>query len=441
MTTATTTLKSRSFPTGILLVLTWALTLTDTLQLADTRLAATVLVWSFIAIEFTRLTKKQRTPVVALMAAGSAFGLWAWWETDQLDLFGLLDEHIKLAMLLTAVSFIRLATKVHAGGKTRGMKSFAATLGGMHLFSSVANFSSLFLFGDQVRQNQSNGAQLNPLSYRLLTRGFSLAVFWSPFLSMIPLVLELVPGVEMGKVYPWALAIVAFGFAVTLIEARIRNHDDLTPYQGYPITLSSLALPVLLIATLLLVHQLLPDLPMLVIISTVAVAVPLLWILLLKGATETSGKIQNHITEQLPNTRPEISLFLAAGFLAAGVKTCIAAGLISSPFGDTSALVASLVMLLIFAISCLGIHQFALVAIFAGLMAHNTVTPNQMAIAYMMGVSLAMSGSLFSGVNIIIHNQFKVPNRAMLRDNMPYSIIMLIFGVAILFTMEANGVR
>ncbi len=441
MTTATTTLKSRSFPTGILLVLTWALTLTDTLQLADTRLAATVLVWSFIAIEFTRLTKKQRTPVVALMAAGSAFGVWAWWETGELDLFGLLDEHIKLAMLLTAVSFIRLATKVHAGGKTRGMKSFAATLGGMHLFSSVANFSSLFLFGDQVRQNQSNGAQLSPLSYRLLTRGFSLAVFWSPFLSMIPLVLELVPGVEMSKVYPWALAIVAFGFAVTLIEARIRNHDDLTPYQGYPITLSSLALPVLLIATLLLVHQVLPDLPMLVIISTVAVAVPLLWILLLKGAAETGGKIQNHITEQLPNTRPEISLFLAAGFLAAGVKTCIAAGLISSPFGDTSALVASLVMLLIFAISCLGIHQFALVAIFAGLMAHNTVTPNQMAIAYMMGVSLAMSGSLFSGVNIIIHNQFKVPNRAMLRDNMPYSIIMLLFGTAILFTMEANGVR
>ncbi len=74
-------------------------------------------------------------------------------------------------------------------------------------------------------------------------------------------------------------------------------------------------------------------------------------------------------------------------------------------------------------------------------MAHNTVTPNQMAIAYMMGVSLAMSGSLFSGVNIIIHNQFTVPNRAMLRDNMPYSIIMLLFGTAILFTMEANGVR
>ena len=440
MTTVTSTLN-KPLPTGILLVLTWALTLVDTLQLADTRDAATVLVWSFIAIEFTRMTRKQRTPVTALMAAGAGFGIWAWWETGQLNLMSLLDEHIKLAMLLTAVSFIRLATKVHAGGKNTGFKSFAATFGGMHLFSSVANFSSLFLFGDQVRKTQSNGAQLNPLSYRLLTRGFSLAIFWSPFLSMIPLILELVPGVEMGKVYPWALTIVAFGFLLTLAEARWRNDDELTTYQGYPITLSSLALPVLLIATLLLVHQLLPDLPMLVVISTVAVAIPLIWLLVLKGAGETTQKVQTHIREQLPNTRPEISLFLAAGFLAAGVKACIAAGLIHSPFGDTNALVAASVMLLIFVISSLGIHQFALVAIFAGLMAHNTVTPHLMAIAYMMGVSLAMSGSLFSGVNIIIHNQFKVPNRAMLRDNMPYSIIMLLFATGILFIMEANGVR
>lgn len=441
MTTATTTLHSKQLPTGLLLVLTWALTLADTLHLAETRQAATVLVWLFIAIEFTRMTAKQRTPVVALMAAGSAFGLWAWWETGELDLMGLLDEHIKLAMLLTAVSFIRLATKVHAGGKTRGMASFAATLSGMHLFSSVANFSSLFLFGDQVRQTQSNGAQLHPLSYRLLTRGFALAVFWSPFLSMIPLILELVPGVEMSRVYPWALTLVSLGMLLTLAEARLRDTGQLADYQGYPVTLSSLALPVLLIATLLLVHQLLPELPMLVVISTVAVAVPMLWLLLAKGASETGQRIQSHIREQLPNTRPEISLFLAAGFLAAGVKTCIAAGLISSPFGETNALVASTVMVLIFVISCFGIHQFALVAIFAGLMAHSTVTPTLMAIAYMMGVSLAMSGSLFSGVNIIIQNQFKVPNRAMLRDNMPYSMIMLLFATVLLFTLEANGVR
>ncbi|OOV88184.1 hypothetical protein BTA35_0201190 [Oceanospirillum linum] len=59
----------------------------------------------------------------------------------------------------------------------------------------------------------------------------------------------------------------------------------------------------------------------------------------------------------------------------------------------------------------------------------------------MMGVSLAMSGSLFSGVNIITHHQFKVSNRAMLRDNMPYSIIMLLFATGILFIMEAKGVR
>ncbi|OPX56412.1 hypothetical protein SAMN02745127_01904 [Oceanospirillum multiglobuliferum] len=426
---------------GLLLVLTWMLTLLDTLNLVETTTLATCLAWGFVVLEFPSLTRKQTTPILILMLGGLGFALWAWLETGHIDLLGMADEHIKLAMLLTAVSFIRLATRVHAGDQCRGFKSFFMTFSGMHLFSSVANFSSLFLFGDQIKQPQAQGALVSPLSYRLLTRGFSLAIFWSPFLSMIPLVLELVPGTNMSAVYPWALSLVAFGFILTLIEARLREPKQLSEYQGYPIQVSSLALPLLLISTLLMVHQLLPDVPMLALISSVAVLVPILWVLVVKGSNETWGRIKGHVQQQLPNTRPEISLFLAAGFLAAGVKTCISAGLIASPFDHTDALVASIVMLLIFFISSLGIHQFALMAIFAGLMSQVTTTPHLMAIAYMVGVSLSMSGSLFSGVNIIIQNQFKVSSTAILRDNMPYSLIMLAFSSGMLFVMESMGVR
>lgn len=423
------------------MVSTWMLTLLDSLNWLETTTLATILAWSFVVLEFQNLSRKQSTPVMILLLGGIGFGLWAWLETGQLDLLGMADEHIKLAMLLTAVSFIRLATKVHAGDQCRGWKSFFMTFSGMHLFSSVANFSSLFLFGDQIKQPQAQGALLSPLSYRLLTRGFSLAIFWSPFLSMIPLVLELVPGTQMSAVYPWALSIVAFGFLLTLIEARLREPEQLSDYQGYPIQVSSLALPMLLILTLLVLHQLLPDVPMLALIASVAVLIPLLWVLIHQGKADTVARLKTHVTQQLPNTRPEISLFLAAGFLAAGVKACIAAGLIDSPFDHTNALVASLVMLMIFVISSLGIHQFALMAIFAGLMSQVTTTPHLMAIAYMVGVSLSMSGSLFSGVNIIIQNQFKVSNRAILRDNMPYSLMMLAFSSGLLFLMESMGVR
>lgn len=422
---------------GVLLLLTWGLTLADTLNLAETTTLGTLLAWAFLIIELPRLSHKQRLPILILIAAGFGFALWAWSRGGGFDLLKMMREHLKLVMLLAAVNFIRLATRLFPGSKSAGMRSFGLTLAGMHLFSSVANFSSLVLIGDQIQRN----GRISPLSYILLSRGFSLAIFWSPFLSMIPLVLEQVPGVNMPAVYPWSLAIVAFGMAITLIEARLRFADELPTYTGYPLRPASLLLPAVLVGTLLISHQLFPATPMLAVVSTVAVLIPAAIMWLRSGLIGGASKLKNHITTQLPNGRPEVSLFLAAGFLAAGVKSCISSGLISFPFEHTSALVAIATLLIMFVIASVGVHQFALFAIFAGLMHSATNTPTLMAIGYMAGVSLSMSGSVFSGLNFIVQGQYHLGNREILRLSLPYTLLMMLFTSLLLLAMESAGIQ
>ncbi|WP_051218928.1 hypothetical protein [Oceanobacter kriegii] len=421
---------------GGLLLTTWLLTLIFALGLLDARLEATVFAWLYVLLEFRNLKPKQRKPISALLIGGIGFSALSLWHTGDIDLLALGSEHLMLVMLLTSVNFIRLATRLYAGERNKGAKSFIATLTGMHLFSSVANFSSLLLVGDQIRrpavagQAEPTTPSQSSLSYILLSRGFALAIFWSPFLSMIPLVLHQLPDVNMAAVYPWAIGIVVFALLFTLLESRLRYGKELAEYQGYPMKPTTLMLPAVLIGTLLVAHQLFPNTAMLVLVSIIAVTVPLLLMIATQPLQESSKRVGNLVTNVLPNARPEISLFLAAGFLAAAVKSTISAGLIPSPVEHTNALVASL-----------GIHQFAVVAIFGGLLAQATTTPTLMAVAYMVGVSLSMSSSVFSGSNFILQGQYGIRNRDVYRDNMPYSIVVLAFSTLLLFVMEANGVQ
>ena len=422
---------------GRVLIVVWALTLLDTLGWLEAKAIATTLAWLFVLVELPRLSRRQVTPVAVLCVLGCLATLWAWSATGQIDLLALGSEHIKLAMLLTAVHFIRLATRLHSGDKIKGIKSFIATFAGMHVFSSVANFSSLILVGDQIRKANK---QLSGPSYNLLSRGFSLAIFWSPFLSMLPLALELVPGLEIRPLYPWALATVVFGLLLTVLESRWRHREEIAEYRGYPMRLDTLALPAVLIGTLMLSHWLLPDVPMVAIISTVAVAVPLVWILIRDRGAGFGSTLKRQVDQQLPTARPEISLFIAAGFLAASVKACIAAGLISAPFDHTIALIAAAAMLIIYVFSLFGIHQFALMSMLAGLMAEVTTTPVLMAIGYITGVSLAMSGSPFSGLNAILQGHFGTSSRTVFAQNVPYTIAMMVFVTGLLLVMEWMGV-
>ncbi|WP_303578752.1 hypothetical protein [Amphritea sp. 1_MG-2023] len=398
---------------------------------------ATLLCWLYITIEMPRLKPKQRKQILILLSIGIAAAVLAWSQGAALSTQALFGEHLKLAMLLTSISFIGMASQVGSEVSKPGLRSFITTLLGMHFFSSVANFSSVIIVGDQLKQKQG----IDQLSQWVLSRGFGMAVLWSPFLSLLPLVLEQVPGVDLTQVYPFAITLAVIGLSLSIIEARVRTATALQRFSGYPLKAETLALPIVLITLILLLSWQMPQLPMVFLVSLLSIIVPIALMTVMSNVRSTSRRVSLHVSEKLSESRAEISLFMSAGVLAAGVKACIGVGLISLPFTQTDASVASLVLLMIVGLAYLGIHQLALVAIFAGLLADITVTPNLMAVAYVLGTSLAMSGSTFSGLNFIMKSRFNVTDGEIIRHQLPYNLVMLTAGCGMIFLMQALGVQ
>lgn len=422
---------------GVLLFSMWGLTLIDTLAVATTAGIATVLAWLFVAIELPRLQARQRKQTLSLAGIGALCALWAWSQGSNVQLLDLLNEHLKLVMLLSAVHFISLATRLERSSAHRGPRSYLFTLGGMHLFASIANFSSVVMVGDQVKRNGT----LDRLSQIILSRGFGLAVLWSPFLSTLPLVLEQVPGAHISEIYPLSVTLALLGLGLCLLEARLRLPTELQTYDGYPIKRSTLSLPVALMAGVLLTVWIFPTVPTIAVVASLAIIAPLLLISVKQGMTAGVTAVGNHITGKLAEARAEISLFLCAGLLAGGVKSCISVGLISLPFTETNATVASLVLAAIVTLAILGIHQLALVAIFSGLLADVTTTPTLMAVAYILATGLSMSGSTFSGLSFILQARFHCKAREILSTNLAFTVIMVLAGSALLHVAEMLGVR
>ena len=422
---------------GPILFSMWGLALSDYFIDYNLAAAATVLGWLFVAIEIPRLKAKQRPLILALGIAGMLFSILAWSYGSETTLLELLDEHLKLAMLLTAISFIGLAIKPQASQTSKGLKSYLSTFLGMHFFSSVANFSALPVVGDQVQRNGT----VDRLSQSILARGFSLSVLWSPFLSITPLVLEQVPGAYVTNIYPYSIPLAITGLLLTILEARFRYQSRFDNYQGYPMKMATLHLPIMLISSVLLMTWLFPGTSTVILVSIVAVLIPLLIVSGQKGMAEGGQVLKQQVFERISESRTEISLFLCAGLLAAGVKACIGVGLISLPFTETNAMVASICLIAIVMIASLGINQLAVVAIFAGLLADVTTTPTIMGVTYIYATALSMYTSVFSGTNMILRARYGCRSKEILRNQLPFTLLMLAVGIGTLFIMQALGVQ
>ena len=422
---------------GLVLFMMWVFSLASNFLSSELIPIATALGWLFVAIELPRLGKKQRPLILILLTAGCLCTLLAWSYGSTETLIELLDEHLKLAMLLTAITFISMAIKPEASTTQKGFKSYISTFLGMHFFSSVANFSSIPVVGDQVMRKGT----IDRLSQSILSRGFSLSVLWSPFLSITPLVLEQIPGAEVKNIYPYSIPLAIIGILFTVFEARYRYKSRFNLYQGYPMKLSTLHLPIFLITSVLMLTWLFPNISTVVMVSIVAVLIPLTLITIKEGLGNAVIKAHQHIFTRLSESRTEISLFLSAGLLAASVKACITVGLVSLPFTQTNATVASIILVAIIAIASLGINQLAVVAIFAGLLADVTTTPTLMAVTYIYATALSMFTSVFSGTNMILRARYCCTTKEILRNQLPFTLIMIPIGISVLFLMESLGVK
>jgi hypothetical protein len=203
-------------------------------------------------------------------------------------------------------------------------------------------------------------------------------------------------------------------------------------------TASSLQVPVALALFVILGHLFLPQVSILIIIALAALIVCLLMLLVSQGSEKAARKFCSHILDGLPGMVGELLLFLAAGVLAVGLQTLVAATELRLPiFGDFDAAAAAALLAFMVVISTLGAHPIITIAVVTPLLAPISPNPQLLAVTYLFGWSLGTCASPLSGTHLVMQGRFGIPSVKGAVRNWPFVVVMYL--VSLLFlTLVAN---
>ena len=387
-----------------------------------------MLFWVAGLLLATRVTGLQRTQtlwmllvgIVGLGYAGLSGGSPRWDRA--------LSTNQALLAMLGGVSFLRLISlpEVDAGeADPRGRAALWRTLLGVHLFGSVINLSAVMILGDR----QSRRQPMTALQASVLSRGFALASHWSPFFAAMGVVLSNAPGAELITLSTVGLPLAALG----LLTAgwQLTRWPGVGDYIGYPMHFGALWIPGLLAVLVLTVHDLLPGVPILSLISSAALLLTLA-VLLARQRRGAPPRFVDHVRSGLPRMSGELVLFLAAGVLAAGIASAVQSSGWTLDLLEFGATEASLLLLLMVALSAAGVHPVISIATAHGVLAPLAPDPNLMGITYLMAWAAGVSSSPFSGMHLAMQGRFGIDSRGFLRWNGGFTLFMLAVDVAVL---------
>ena len=126
----------------------------------------------------------------------------------------------------------------------------------------------------------------------------------------------------------------------------------------------------------------------------------------------------------LPRMVNELTLFLAAGVLAAGMSAIIDNGVLQTPFTHFDATTS--VQLLGFMLFCaiIGIHPVILISSLTPLILTLDPNPNLLAITYLIAWNLGTCSSPLSGTNLVFQGRYNIPSWKAAIWSWPYVIVM-----------------
>jgi len=388
------------------------------------KLAIGLLTWAAGLLLWPDLPTQTRRQVVILALVGAGGIAWGLWQDRLPDWQMILSGNALLLGMLAAVSFLRLITRPDTQAGERlptGRRAVWSTLLGVHLFGAVINLSSVFIMGDRIsRSNRLSRAQTV-----VLTRGFSAAAFWSPFFAAMAAAMTYAPGASLPQIWLMGIPLAVTALLVTALGCQ-RQSD----FTGYPMHLSALTLPALLALAVVVVHQWNRQWHILGIICLLAPSLSLL-VLFARGQAPMK-RLRHHIGVDLPGMQNELSLFLAAGVMAAGLNALFAGFGDWLPFDRFGGVEASLVLLFMLVTSVLGVHPVINIAALGTLLAPLRPDGSLLAMTFLSAWAIGVSSSPFSGINLSMQGRYAQQSLESLKWNGPYSILMLLLSVAVL---------
>lgn len=345
----------------------------------------------------------------------------------------LLDNNAGLLSMLAAVSFLRLVAM--QGNKVQvavphGMRAYWQTMLAVALFGAFINVSAPILIADRV----SEGKKLNLFAAQSIVRSFIGGPTWSPFFAGMAVVLTYVADAHLLVIMAFGFPFAVLGLVLVIVEARFRYPGEVANFEGYPMTPSSLWLPGILVIGVLLGHAFLPHASILAVIALSSLVVSSVGLCLYSGLNGAKSQLQQHILKGLPKMVNELVLFLAAGVLAIGLQTLVAATPISLPWGKEFAAAAAAILLAVMVLlALLGVHPVISIAVATPLLAPIAPDSQLLALTFVFSWSLGACASPLSGLNLIFQGRYGIPSIKLAVLNWPYVAVMYLVAAIFLY--------
>ncbi|MEB4590916.1 hypothetical protein VSS37_08005 [Candidatus Thiothrix sp. Deng01] len=377
------------------------------------------------------------TQFFLLAGTGVLLLVWGMMRGASVSPPDILLQNNGLLVMLYCVGFLRLIAAGEDAAKEslpHGKQAFLQTLLGVHILGAVINISILILMAERLR---ASGA-LDKLAVVVLSRGFSMAAFWSPFFAAMAVALTYAPGAQLYPVVLTGLGLMGVSLLLSVLELGGLHLQKVADFRGYPLHFASVIIPVLLAVSVMVLHELLPSVPILMIVSTTAVVLTVVF-LWAKRPQTVGQKLAAHVLASGSRMAREVSLFLGAGLLSAGVQA-LSGTFDWQPFSHFGGMQASLALAVAILVSLSGVHPVVSVGVLGSLLTSIQVDPNLLAVLFLCFWSLGVVASPFSGLNTILRSQFEASGMELFKGNIRYVVLMWLVASLLFFLWNGKGV-
>ena len=357
---------------------------------------------------------------LACIVAVAARGVDVEWS----DMAG---RSLPILTLLAGIAFLRLVYRAEVGGgdgsaAPRGAGAYLRTMAGVHLFGAVINISALVVFADRLARS----APLARREVAVLGRSYSMVAYYSPFIGGVALALGLVPGVHYPLLALAGVVLACIGFLVIIVLGHLEEGDTLAEFHGYPFRLESLWLPFVLVGSVAAVHWIWPSLSVLLVVALLAPLLVAMALAMRSGVAGATRVVARFAVTELPGMSGELTLFLAAGVLGAGLTGVVSAYPSMAPAFTLTTMNATVALTGIVVLAMAGVHPLVSVTTLVAVTLPASPDPNLLAAVCVMGWGIGSVAGPYSGINLVLAARCGVSSWVFPRWNAVYCAIMVL---------------
>lgn len=397
---------------------------------ADFLIIAGCFAWFALILFYKKLPNK--IIITVLLSLSSVIYIFSLVKGYNIDYNKMLTTNQYLLSLLIGVGFLRLVAVPKAVEETlpKGKKAWLQTYLNVHLLSSVINLSGLILVADKLYRH----SKLSRTQIILLTRAFSTDAYWSPFFVSFGAALSYLPNLDAHIIFANGIILSVIAFILTYIESRKDTTLKIEHFLGYPLTLNSLAFPLLLGICVLFMKYYSPQTSTIMLIALCSFFIVAFILPIKVGFREAFKKLTTHIVDDLPKMKSELSLFVTAGMFGFLVAILVRGLGIDISFIYFNWVDASFLLAILILLGFIGIHPLISIAILGDFLAE--VNHTLFAVMFLMAWSITVASSIFSGLNLTIAARYNINAKDIFSLNFIYVIKMYFIGVLSLYIIS-----